>query len=164
MLADTERVIQIDSLINQQLKATAELLSVMHSEHQALARQDTKTLTPLIEKKQLLLAELETASVGFLNLLLNDGVSLDKDRIETLLAEMSIATDDHLVAGWNRLQQQLLDCQQQNLVNGQLMEVSRRGTEQALSILLGHGHAEPGLYDGRGATQRTIGGKSYIKV
>lgn len=151
---------QIHATIEKQLEVASLLLSTMRAEHDFLSKHDTEALLGAVEQKQGLLAELERSSSTLLDLLREAGCSLDKDGIASLMAEQP--DESHRI--WEEFQQTLAECQKQNMVNGQIMEVNRHSTEQALSILLGYGQAEPSLYDDRGMTNRSIGGKSHIKV
>lgn len=142
------------------------LLTVLVTEHEAIARRDTDALQQAVADKQTLLAQLEVSHGCRLQLLQTAGLQAGTEGFDTLLAGCSGGQGHvELASLWTRTKTALESCQRQNQINGAVLESSRRATHRALSILLG-GQAEASeLYNQLGkATTSPFGGNRVIKA
>ena len=142
----------------------ARLYQLLKTEFDQLSRRDIERIEETLEAKQALLSELEALSEMRYRILAENGFSADKDGHDAFINSVEGSGGDALRASWQALQQTLEDCQQQNQVNGQVLEASRRGAEQALAVLLGKDGTQPTLYNEKGSTEPSLSGRSHIKV
>jgi flagellar biosynthesis/type III secretory pathway chaperone len=153
----------IDTL-QRENEVVSRLHQLLKSEFDQLSRRDVDRIEETLEAKQTLMTELAQLSVSRCNILTNKGYSADKAGHDAFMEALDGAAGELLRQSWETLQEALAACQQQNQVNGQVLEASRRSAEQALSVLLGGNDIQPSLYNDKGATQPSMRGNSHIKV
>ncbi|MCK9530839.1 MAG: flagellar protein FlgN [Gammaproteobacteria bacterium] len=124
---------------------------LLEAEHAAIAARDTATLERLAADKLSLLAELEGFAKERQAMLQKTGLTADRAGFEALLGREGDDTPA-LMSQWDTLRDLLEACQEQNRVNGLVLDASHRATQQALGILLGQTR-EAETYDARGAVR-----------
>lgn len=151
-------------LLLEQEGLAGRLLSVLETENEYVANRDNEGLERIVEEKRLLIDQLETCYRRNTGILSNAGISADLPGLGEALQSCKSA-DNTLVQTWESLKERLLACEKQNLVNGKLLESSRRVTQQALSILLGGAGDAGELYTQSGkATTPNLGGRTVRKA
>jgi len=156
---------QLQQLIQGEKELVANLLELLKHEEQVLVKRDVDGIEKAVAAKQLIISELEKLAVERSNVLKNNGCSDDKEGFEGYLSQLDERTSTALEQEWEQLQELLKSCQDQNQVNGHILDSSRRNTEKALSLLVGKGEeGDTRLYDEKGATDKSIGGQSHVKV
>lgn len=139
-------------LITEDIDAAQRLLQLIEDEFQALEARDLEHLQRLLDAKLPLLQQLEQNGKQRSQLLVNAGVSGDREGLATLLALGSV--EEQTLARSDELGALLENCKQANLRNGRIIRNSQQATGRLLDIL--RGQDTPSLYDRRGsATQST---------
>lgn len=151
-------------LLLEQEGLAGRLLSVLEAENEYVANRDSEGLERIVEEKRLLIDELEACYRRNSGILGHAGMSADLHGIGEALQQCQPAGKT-LEQAWESLKEKVFACEKQNLVNGKLLESSRRVTQQALSILLG-GTGDGGeLYTQSGkATAPNLGGHTLRKA
>lgn len=163
-MALSQACVSLGRLLQQEQECSSRLLVILQTEHDAIARRDTDILQQAVTQKQALLAQLEASHGQRLQLISDVGLVSGRGGFETLIEQCADAGHD-LRSRWSELKATLASCQQQNQLNGAVLESSRRTTHRALSILLGGQTDGPELYDQAGkSTPSTLGGNRVIKA
>jgi flagella synthesis protein FlgN len=139
-------------LMTREQDGLTRLHQLLEAEHAAIAGRDTTALDQLTAEKLTLLAELEGFAKERQAVLQQAGLSADRAGFETLLAGFPGDDGRDLSARWETIQAQLDTCQEQNRLNGIVLDASYRATQQALAILLGQTR-EAETYDARGSVR-----------
>lgn len=128
---------QMDALMRRQLTAANALYQILKTENTALvehAHDDIRESTRLKDEKS---TELEGMEQELNELLRAAGISPSKEALDAVLK----AAPPSSAKALGQLREDLTDvlqaCQEQNLVNGQIIAVSRQSAETALAILRG---------------------------
>lgn len=124
----------LEALLECERGATAHLLELLREEHRALASRDMTALDRIVRKKSQQVAELETLGHDRDTLLKTCGLVAGREGIESWLRQRSNSTAIRL---WEELQHLLIRSRQQNQINGGMVEINRRYTQRALSLLQG---------------------------
>lgn len=131
----------------------AELESALEAESSALARRDATPLDEAVARKQAALEELGAAVNQRLHWMHSQGLEAGLEGIRAVAGE----TDPELPLRWEELAQRLEAAQQQNEINGQILEATRQGVEELLTIF-----RSPAPKADAGVELYTSGGRSGI--
>lgn len=108
----------------------AELESALEAESAALSRRDATPLDEAVARKQAALEGLGEAVNSRLRWMHGQGLETSVAGIRAAVGE----TNPELPDRWEVLGERLAACQQQNEVNGQVLEATRQGVEELLTI------------------------------
>lgn len=137
-------------------RARAErMLEVLGLEREALARRDFPAIEQAAAEKERLIAALESLAERHTALLRSGGVTVSGGKLGEAL-ERSGMPD--LIPPWDEFQDLLRRCRQQNLVNGGVIEMSRRFAREVLATLRATGPSAD-LYGRCGERRHTDGGE-----
>lgn len=151
---------KFSQIVQRELDELAKLEEILRQEHDTLKQRDSDALIEITQVKQKLIESVESFWNERLVLLQGAGYSTDKEAVLNL-----VSTDSQLVSQWDELESVLLNCQQQNQVNGLLVDMSRQQTQQLLSILLGEDSLKGAeLYDAKGSTSSSFSNSQSVKV
>ena len=131
-------------LLEGEISYTRKLLETLNRETEILVARDISALESFTAEKAELINQLKSIA----------------EQRETLLAELDgepLKTDDQAAALWQDLMSLAANCQEKNHINGSIIEIGHRQSQQALDILQGTAR-KPELYDHAGHTTRS--GKS----
>lgn len=153
----------LHDLMRRERDGLERLRAVLGDEHVALTTRDTAQLEKLTAAKQALLEELEQLGRTRQGVLAQAGVTLDRSGFETLLSRFSGSEGRELTEAWQAIQEVLRACQEQNRINGLVLDASHRATQQALGILLGQSN-DANTYDAQGAIRGTRTSRGFVKA
>lgn len=136
------------SLLQQEIKSAQNLLQSLQHEYAVLADHHTETLEEITLAKQKKIQELETIGRQREVLLasINRASGKNPGQMSALLEG-----DKQLLPLWNELMSLAAKCQDQNFVNGSIIECGYRQSRYALDILRGIS-SQADLYDHSGRT------------
>lgn len=129
----------IIQLLEQQLAHTQSLVELINEEYETLINRDPDRLDQLVHQKQVLLQQVETNDQAIQTH--PDSAQLSDDsntEIQTLMSAIKTAFST---------------CQQQNAVNGEIIEMSLRTTKHLTSVLNQAKAANSLTYNAKGKTQ-----------
>src|SRR5690606_20378476 len=109
----------------------------LQQEHQALAELDSPTLEAVTLSKQQILQAIEQWAGERARLATTAG--FDSDAMEAFIASRD--RQGQLAACWHELLEALRACQQQNRINGSVIELGRERLHAALGLLRGQASA-----------------------
>ncbi|SFD92283.1 flagella synthesis protein FlgN [Thiohalospira halophila DSM 15071] len=132
----------------------AELESALEAESSALARRDATPLDEAVARKQAALEGLGEAVNQRLRWMQSQGLEAGLEGIRAAAGE----TDPDLPDRWEALAQRLEAAQQQNEINGQILEATRQGVEELLTIF-----RSPAPKADAGVELYTAGGRSGVR-
>jgi len=136
----------LGSLLDRETSHLAKLLDLLDQERQHIL-DDPEILSAIATNKQKQIEILEQLTVQHNNLLQLAGYSEDHDGMASCIANCD--KDGSLNKKWDTLLSHIADCQEQNLKNGALVELSRNRLSQLIEIL--HGDQAPtNTYDQAG--------------
>ncbi|MCE2595616.1 flagellar protein FlgN [Motilimonas cestriensis] len=124
------------ALLKQQLDSTILLAKVIDDEYQALIKRDSDSINQLVQEKQTLLAQIE-----------QQDSDIQQHPESSLLTEQADQEVQHTLS---EIKKQFVACQQQNAVNGELIEMSLRTTQHLASVLNQAKAANSLTYDAKG--------------
>lgn len=115
--------------------AVARFADLLRQEQNTLAIGDVDALTPLIEQKNSVAAELTACAQRRNALLAAEGLTPDRTGIEAWCALHPANTD--VSAAWSRILLLARDAHELNRVNGELIQIRMQHNAQGLEALLG---------------------------
>ena len=139
-------------LFEAALRDAALLLATLQEEFRALSRPDTVTIEEIVARKRELVVRLEDESARRAVTLRTAGFADGTADMGEWLSQVDNTPDRRILRLWQDFTVMLCKCQQQNQVNGRVIDVNRRRVHDALCILRGT-EFDSGLYDPRGSTQ-----------
>ena len=151
---------QFQEILQQEANEVSRLLEALKREHEILFSRDADAIGTVVAEKEEALGRLNHLARQRSSLLKQAGFSDDKAGFSAFLDSDGSGKLDEL---WQSLEEGLRACQQQNQVNGMMLESSRQQAEQMLQIILGHGQKTE-LYDQNGSSKASYGQKTSIKV
>lgn len=157
----TSMIQQLEALFRQQFDAAVELKQILKDEYEALVKSDHEQIRTLTQSKDEKSAEIEMLSRQQQALLNPAGLSLSKQSLDKLSAAAPPGAGGSFDSMRKKLESELQACQEQNLVNGQIIAVNRQSAEIALAILRGQ-HASGGLTYGSGG--QTVTGQNSQQI
>lgn len=148
-------------LLQQETAAVKALLALLAQEHQALGERNASTLATTVHEKEQQLSQLDQLAQQRSQILQQAGVTADKAGFETFLESDA---SGQLSKFWSGLEGLLRECQQQNQINGTLLEANKNVVQQALSILTGREVGQDEVYNQLGKTSGSLGQNTSFKV
>lgn len=148
-------------LLQREFDDSVRLLEVLGNEQTALGSRNVGAIEALTRDKQTQLAQIEQTARERTAITQSAGFAPDGDGMRALLRWCD--NDGSLTRAWKQLLNQARRCRDQNLVNGALIETSRRHTRQALGILRGT-TVEDAIYNPHGATAPGVDSRSLAKA
>lgn len=152
---------QFQALLQQETEEVNRLLEALNREHQLLFRRETDAIGAVVADKEEALGRLNQLAGERSALLLQAGYSDDKAGFSAFI---NSDESGELADKWQVLEEGLRGCQQQNQLNGMLLESSRQLAQQMLSIIVGQHTQKTELYDQSGASKTSYGQNTSIKV
>lgn len=131
-------------LLEGEISCTRKLLETLNRETEILVDRDISALESFTAEKAELINQLKS-------------IAEQRETLLTELADEPLKTDDQAATLWQDLMSLAANCQEKNHVNGSIIEIGYRQSQQALDILQGTAR-KPELYDHAGQTTRS--GKS----
>lgn len=127
------------------------LQETLQAEYQALSDNDRQGIELAARDKSRLTALLDDLEQERVTLLREAGLDLDRSGVMAYLERHQNSSSDPVTRLWQEIEQLSRDCEQQNRINGIIIEHNRKRTETALNILHGQsGNTE--LYSSSGNT------------
>ena len=128
---------QLEQLFQQQINAAAELLQLLQDENQALIQRDYERSTQLTQLKQVKSTEIDRLSNLLIKLCSTTQTPYSHNVLDKLIKELPAQPGNSLKQLRSKLEQVTLACQDQNVINGQIIAVNKQSAETALAILRG---------------------------
>lgn len=142
------------------LQASTELLNLLQQEQEAIPSRNRDHLNEILTNKTACLQTIDNNANNRYQLL----ASIDQPPTEIAWKQIIEQQDDTaLKADWEQLVDTLIQCRHCNEVNGRLINRGQQTLHQLLDILRGR-LDPPTLYNQRGATESTAGGRSFTKA
>jgi flagellar biosynthesis/type III secretory pathway chaperone len=140
----------IADLLQEEHGLCQQLLQALNAEFDALKQRDADLFNQVLTKKQAATAQLEQNETALFEILQVEGFSQSKDGLETFFSSLDDKSDQFgILHTWNELRKLIVECQNQNQINGRILNISLVNIQQALNLLNGR-DANPGLYNDTG--------------
>jgi len=141
-------------VLQAELSRARRMLEVLRLEREALEGRDFSAVEKAAGEKVRIIAALEDLAERQTRLLHAAGITTTGPDVRDALERAGLP---HVLPIWDELYDLLARCRQQNLVNGGVIEMSRRFAREVLAAL--HGTSPGSLLYGRcGETRHTGGG------
>ena len=128
----------IKQLLKQALECVARLHNALREEHAALTSNNLTAFEISVEQKLQHTSELEQVEQQLFSLLRNAGYRWDKQGLTDYVASLSSPSERKtILRSWGNLRQAIVECQQQNQINGRVLNLASVNIRQALNILTG---------------------------
>jgi len=133
------------SLLQNIQQHSTQLLDCLKQEKLALEENQLQQLTTISSQKQALLEQLD---------------QLDKQRASTSSAKnfnkfIANSGNQALIKQWEITRQSIAQCQQQNEINGRLLQKKQQLSSEMLSLLGGDKETIPATYEADGSQQKS---------
>lgn len=128
----------IKSLLQEAVLQAKQLNIALQAEHSALNRNSLGAFEKAIEAKLLHAKNIELVEQQLFSLLKNSGYNWDKEGINQYIKTLnSPAEQRSTLKLWSNLVETVKACQQQNQINGRILNIASVNIRQALDILTG---------------------------
>lgn len=153
---------KLENILRREIKGVQGLVDTLGQEYEALRQQDADSLDKVVALKEQQLGTLNELAGERAALLVEAGYAADRSGFaDALEADPSGV----LRTLWLSVEEALQQCQQQNQLNGKLLDVSKQQTTELLSLMLGNeAGGRTGLYDESGKTSTSFNRNTSIKV
>jgi flagellar biosynthesis/type III secretory pathway chaperone len=140
------------------------LQDVLSQEYEQLKSRGVDALESLARDKQQLITQLEQFSQQTAQLLQQTGATADKAGLEYFLLSMEESLRGVVIDEWEQMHEKLFKCQQQNQLNGMIIEGKQRNAHQALAILTGRQTPQNELYNQKGASESSLDARALAEA
>jgi flagellar biosynthesis/type III secretory pathway chaperone len=131
---DTDQIArELGELIAQETHCAQRLLRRLETEQKLITRRDTDALAKILSEKEHDLTELQALAEARARLLQTTGRSPDRSGFDDCLRGCD--PNSELRARAQERDRVFSRCQRLNRINGGVLELTRRGVEQALALL-----------------------------
>ena len=158
MMDSTQLREDLGKVLQQETETAAQLLDALHRERNALGSRELEATEEMAREKEALITRLESLASQQQELLASAGVDPSHQNVDVALKALGLAS---LAKQWQELLSVLAECRHQNLINGGIIEISRRFAQQVLDTLHG-GKFEDELYGPEGEAKRKSKGDGPI--
>lgn len=128
---------QLGLLFQQQINAAEALYALLKDENEALVKRDYERTSQLTQLKQTKMTEIDALSNQLVNLFATAQQPYTNDVLDRFIEEQPSQSRNTLKQMKSRLEEVTLSCQDQNMINGQIIAVNKQSAETALAILRG---------------------------
>lgn len=147
---------EISSYLNQ-------LLNALISEREALSENNIQSIESIAKEKIILMQQLEDLDKERRNLLEQAGIDLSANSIKDIFNNNSSPRAPLIRNIWEQISKLTRDCEQQNNINGIIIEKNKQHTENALSILQGKQQGTE-LYSNKGTSIKMPKNQTLIRA
>ena len=137
----------IRQYLTQCLASSDQLILMLERERNALSNQSAKELENTAFEKKLLAELIDSQTKECGQRLEQEGYGQGPASISNYISKAGEDVSKELSTLWESIQQNLKRCQNENRVNGRVLETSQKRIKQAIDIL--HGQAPEGVLYGR---------------
>lgn len=148
---------QLEALFSQQLNTAEELETILQDESEALTKRNHEEIQRLSSLKETKTKDIETIGQNQADVLAKLNLTYSADALDQLINAMPSEISRRITHIRRKLETILDTCQQQNMVNGQIIAANRQAAETALAILRGQVSPDNLTY---GATGQAISEQS----
>jgi flagella synthesis protein FlgN len=153
----------LEALLDKAAACARDLLHCLLQEREHLASRNLDDMQETTKTKMALFQQLESVEKQRHELLLASGYDAgNKAGMEGLLGMLG-AKGAVLRTRWKEVLDTLATCRETNQINGGILELGKRQTEQALAVLRGQA-GQSGLYDEGGTTESGLGQRDLGKA
>lgn len=124
-------------ILRQEVDAATALLKILGEEYAALTRRDADNMEAVVAAKKEHIATLEHLSKRQVMTLQGAGYALDSDGLQCYVEHHDRDGRHQLRALLDRVKHLLMQCKEQNELNGRLVALGRQHTQHALALLRG---------------------------
>lgn len=128
---------QLGLLLQQQINAAEELYALLKDENEALVQRNYERTSQLTQLKQTKTTEIDVLSNQLIKLFTTAQQYYSNDVLDRFIEEQPAQSRNTLKQMKSKLEQITLSCQDQNVINGQIIAVNKQSAETALAILRG---------------------------
>ena len=161
--AESPNGTELLGLIEAQSAAARDLLQVLEDEYQFLRQQDLSGLEQFAQRKLDGLSRLNALGIECDTLLQAHGLTPGNDGMTTLIERQQGLSVETLQASWTQTLDLIRRCEKQNSVNGTVIELRYRATDQILGALTGQPESSR-TYDPKGNTHSPRPGYTLAKA
>jgi len=154
---------KIFSLLHEIASYLEQLHAALNTEHKALSENNITDIQTIAQEKIILMEHLEDLDKERRLVLEKAGLNLSATGIEDYFQQSSSTSAPELKSLWETIAHLSKQCEQQNDVNGIIIESNRRHTENALSILQGK-QQNTELYTSKGKSVKASGKQTLIRA
>jgi len=127
----------INHILIQEADTLTTLLSLLQKESTLLSENNMQALADLANDKKKILGTLELLEHERINSFRSQGKQAAQHGFEEYIDQYNEDTQGQLANNWQQVESLGVQCQRQNLINGNVIECNRHATEQLLSLLHG---------------------------
>jgi len=141
----------MSAYLEQSFANATRLLQLLNDEREAISNSDATALEGITSEKKHIARILENSTKECSAQLSHSDFEVGEKGMLDFFASCGQPHADQLTSRWNELQDVLRQCQENNRINGQLLDSSQRRIKQAIGILQGQ-PTDQELYGRRGKT------------
>jgi len=127
----------INHILIQEADTLTTLLSLLQKESTLLSENNPEALAGIANDKKKILGTLELLERERISSFSSQGKQASQHEFEEYVDQLHEDTQGQLANNWQHVKSLGIQCQRQNLVNGNVIECNRQATEQLLSLLHG---------------------------
>ena len=150
-MSEVLNVAYMSAYLEQSFGNATRLLQLLKDERESIANSDATTLEGITSEKKHIARILESSTKECSTLLSQAEYEVGDKGMLDFFATCGEPHTSQMTTRWNELQDILKQCQEDNRINGQLLDNSQRRIKQAIGILQGQ-PTDQELYGRRGKT------------
>ena len=155
---------QLKALLERQQHHTHRLAAALKEEQTALTAGSVAAIEAATAGKHVCLQQLEEDAQSQATLLAQARLPSDEAGMNAYLHRCDPAGELQLEAQWRKVKDALARCREHNLINGRILTLQQRQTQQALAILRGGGAQSEECYSAKGRGAKGITSRSLGRV
>lgn len=146
---------ELAPLLRREADCAAALLKLLQREREALKGRDADEIGRIAAEKEVLVRELDGHGARQEQLFRLAGIDPEREDLQEAIA---VTGSDALSRAWQEVLNRLEECRHQNQINGAIVDMSQRFTQQVLDLIRGI-PANTRLYGPSGASKDLDEGK-----
>ncbi|GMR19915.1 MAG: hypothetical protein BMS9Abin36_0510 [Gammaproteobacteria bacterium] len=127
----------INNILIQEVDTLTTLLSLLQKESTSLSENNLEAVASIADNKKKILSTLELLERKRISSFSSQGKQANQHEFEEYIDQHNEDTQGQLANNWQQVESLGVQCQRQNLINGNVIECNRQATEQILSLLRG---------------------------
>ena len=145
----TEKVLM--DILNKEQQCLKQVVQLLKVENTAIVEREIKSIDGLLDKKLMLLSQLEQLDKQRQNFFEQQtGISYSNTNFSYFIKQHPSLNIQNI---WQSIKAQLPECKKQNEVNGKMIHIQKENADQILQILLGRPQNNAQTYSHLGQTK-----------
>ncbi|MCP3851982.1 MAG: flagellar protein FlgN [Gammaproteobacteria bacterium] len=150
------------AILKNELQSLKQVIFLLQTEHTAILERDIKSIDQLLDRKLMLLSQLEQLDKQRQNFFeQQSGITYSNTNFSYFIQQHP---SEDIKSMWLSIKSKLPECKKQNEINGRMIDIQKENNDQILQLLTGRPQSKTQTYSHLGQTSMQKRNALYTAV